>query len=79
MELSLQSKEEGRVHLHAYLSGFEQGEIDRTDLDPLRFGGARPRIDVNREQRGPSFWTQAKWHGHYYTFLPEMVGSFVKV
>ena len=75
MERSLKSQEEGRVHLHAYLSGRGEGELDTTDLSPLVFGGARPRLDANKENRGPTFWLAAKWHGHFYTFCPEKVGS----
>ena len=65
----------GRVYLHAYLPGFKCGELDTTALEPLRFKGVKPRLDVNQGHRGPSYWTQAKWHGHYFTWCPEKAGS----
>jgi len=74
MERSLQSSDAGRVHLHAYFSGFPE-EIDTADLEALEFHGAKPRLDVNRERRGPAFWSKAKWHGHFYTYCSEKEGS----
>ena len=53
MERSLQSSDRGRVHLHGYFSAFKCGELDTTDLEPLQFQGVKPRIDMNREARGP--------------------------
>ncbi len=75
LERSLDSPEEGRVHLHAYLADPGPEEWDTTALDTLKFQGVKPRIDTNKEKRGPYHWGQAKWHGHYYVFCPEKVGS----
>jgi hypothetical protein len=74
MERSLRSTEVGKVHLHGYFSGFEE-ELDTTDLDTLVSRGSHPRLDANKENRGPTFWMAAKWHGHFYTYCPEKDGS----
>jgi hypothetical protein len=68
MEESLQSHDQGRVHLHCYFSwhGPETNGIDHTTTDAWMFRGVRPRVDVNREQRGPSYWLKATQHGHFY-------------
>ena len=68
MERSLHSSDEGRVHLHVYFSWVGPGAqgVDHRTTDEWVFAGVRPRVDVNSETRGPSYWLKATQRGHFY-------------
>ena len=68
MEESTQAVEEGRVHLHAYLSWHAAGSkgIDHTSTQEWRFKGVKPRVDTNTEARSAWQWLRATQHGHFY-------------
>ena len=68
MEESTQAVEEGRVHLHAYLSWHAAGAkgIDHTSTQEWRFKGVKPRVDTNTEARSAWQWLRATQHGHFY-------------
>jgi len=68
MEESLNSEDKGRVHFHCYFSWHDSSSsgIDHTTTDAWMFRGVRPRVDINREHRGPSHWRKATQHGHFY-------------
>ena len=34
--------------------------MDTTDLDLFMFWNVRPRLDANKENRGPAFWMAGK-------------------
>ena len=68
VERSLHSAAEGRVHLHAYFSWVgpnATGANSRT-TDDWVFAGVRPRVDVNSEMRGATYWLKAVQRGHFY-------------
>ena len=66
LEQSLGSEQRGRAHFHAYFSWHGAQKIDHRSLENWVYKGVRPRVDVNRENRGPSFWMKAVHHGHFY-------------
>ena len=68
METSEGSADEGRVHLHCYLSWHGAGAtgVDHTTTDAWVFQGVRPRVDTNTEARSPWQWLKATQHGHFY-------------
>ena len=68
LETSEAAVEQGRVHLHCYLSwhGAEAKGVDHQTLDAWMFQGVRPRVDTNTEARSPWLWLKAAQHGHFY-------------
>ena len=58
----------GRIHLHAYFSWHDRKTptIDHRTTDAWVFQDVRPRVDVNKERRGPHEWLRAAEHGHFY-------------
>ena len=68
LEESLRADEKGKAHLHAYFSWTKPGKggVDHRTTDAWVFKGARPRVDVNTEGRGPRYWLKSVQHGHFY-------------
>jgi len=68
MERSLRSSNEGRVHLHVYFSWMGPGAqgVHHLSTDEWVCKGSRPRVDVNSETRGPSYWLKATQRGYFY-------------
>ncbi|CAK0822280.1 unnamed protein product, partial [Prorocentrum cordatum] len=59
----------GRIHHRAYFSwhGRSSG-IDHSTTNEWVYAGARPRVDANTENRGPSEWLRATRRGHFYAW-----------
>jgi hypothetical protein len=68
IEHSENSQDTGRIHLHAYISWHDRKSptIDHRTTDAWVFQDVRPRVDVNKEKRGPHEWLRATEHGHFY-------------
>ena len=68
MERSENSKKEDRVHLHVYFSwlGPKTRGVHCRSTDEWVFQGVRPRVDVNSEARGASWWLKSVQRGHFY-------------
>ena len=69
LETSQHAREAGRAHMHCYFSWHGTHRIDHRTLDAWCYKGVRPRVDVNRENRGPSYWLKAVQHGHFYVLV----------
>ena len=69
MEESEHSEQDGRVHMHCYLSwhGPNAAGIDHTTTDAFVFQKVRPRVGCNTEKRGPYRWLKATQQWHFYT------------
>ena len=78
LEQSLHSDDEGRIHLHCYLSwhGAASKGIDHRTTNAFLFHGVRPRVDCNTECRGPFHWLKATQHGHFYTAVMKQGSCF---
>ena len=68
MEISEHSSVSGRVHLHAYISWHDPKvpTIDHRTTAAWVFCNVHPRVDANKERRGPHEWKRACQHGHFY-------------
>ena len=57
-----------RAHLHAYVSWHDPQKptIDHRTTDAWVFKDVRPRVDINKEKRGPHEWLRSTQHGHFY-------------
>ena len=68
LEMSEHSEQAGRLHFHMYLSWHDPAvpTLDHRTTDDWIFKGVRPRVDVNKEKRGPHEWRRATQHGHFY-------------
>ena len=72
MEASVHSHDVGRVHLHAYFSWTNEKGVDHSTTDHWCFQGVRPRVDINKENRGAYEWKRACHHGHFYVQVSKL-------
>ena len=71
MEESTHAKDDGRMHLHTYLSWTKGRGVDLTSMRELTFQNVCPRVDVNIDSR-PHFWRRAAEHGHFYVVVRKL-------
>ena len=72
VEESTNSQEQGRVHAHVYFSWHGKSGIDHSTTNAWMFQNIRPRVDINRESRGPTHWLKATRHGHFYVNVEKL-------